>query len=449
MPLTQPTICVATLLALSSAAAAQSQTTLVSPNGMPNGLYGCAVARVPDFTGDGIDDFVIGAYGESVNGIEQAGRVYVYNGATGGLIRTIISPAPSFHGQFGAAVAGVPDANGNGRGDIVIGAPQESWGSTFACGRAYVYNGLTGQLITMLLSPGMKTGGNFGGSVSGVPDVNGDGRGDVIIGASNENPGASPVGAGRAYIYLGTGGLWQRLLPPHPVVNGFFGYGVAGLPDTNGDGRGEVVITAPRAYDANLDPPNCGRAYLRSGATGLSIAYIRSPGLEQGGRFGESVAAVPDCTGDGKWDIVVGAPLENPGLSPINCGRAYIYNGVHGHLYKKLLPPTPQVNGEFGMAVGGLPDTSGDGRGDVVVGAWKESVGAMSQAGRVHLYDGFLGTRMATYTSNNPQADSFYGSMIGGIGSTNGTGRGGILVGAAGENPNGMADAGRAYIIRR
>ena len=55
---------------------------------------------------------------------------------------------------------------------------------------------------TELASPNEEKNGYFGFSVSGVPDVDGDGCGDVIVGAHLEDPGVSPSDAGRAYIYL-------------------------------------------------------------------------------------------------------------------------------------------------------------------------------------------------------------------------------------------------------
>ncbi len=68
-------------------------------------------------------------------------------------------------------------------------------------GRAYVFSGQTGSLLSTLTSPNEETWGWFGVSVSGRGDVNGDGRADPMVGAHNEDPGASPSGAGRAYIF--------------------------------------------------------------------------------------------------------------------------------------------------------------------------------------------------------------------------------------------------------
>lgn len=357
------------LIALAAAPAA-AQSTLTSNNQVEEGLFGGAIAGVPDINGDGRGDVVVGAPGETVGGLPGAGRVYVYSGINGARLYTLTSPTPVFGGAFGASVAGVPDVNGDGRGDIAVGAPDEHGGGIFASGKVYLYSGATGELLWTYISPGRRTGGNFGFSVAGVPDATGDGRGDIVVGAFGENAPGTPLNSGRAYIFSGrSGGLWRVLNSPFAQANGQFGYSVGGIPDANLDNRGDVVVGAPREAPGG-SPVNSGRAHVFSGNTGVRLYSVQSPGMAANGFFGESVSGVDDANGDGRGDFVVGAPLEHPGASPLNCGRAYIYSGLNGALWKKLLPPTPTVNGQFGICVSGVPDTNLDNRGDVVVGAW-------------------------------------------------------------------------------
>ncbi|MCA9441360.1 MAG: FG-GAP repeat protein, partial [Candidatus Omnitrophica bacterium] len=78
-----------------------------------------------------------------------------------------------------------------------------------------------------LASPNEDVDGDFGWYVSGVPDLTGDGRGDVIVGARSDNPGGSPTDAGRAYVYDGaTGALLHSLASPNEEVGGRFGQSV-------------------------------------------------------------------------------------------------------------------------------------------------------------------------------------------------------------------------------
>jgi hypothetical protein len=87
-------------------------------------------------------------------------------------------------------------------------------------------------------SPNEIATGQFGYSVSGISDVNGDGRGDVIIGAIRDNPQGITPNPGRAYIFDGfTGELLHTLRAANENVNGLsagrFGAAVSGVPDFN------------------------------------------------------------------------------------------------------------------------------------------------------------------------------------------------------------------------
>jgi hypothetical protein len=434
---------------LSLASIGAAQTSLASINPVSEGYFGGAVAAVPDVNGDGFADLAVGASNETSNGIASAGRVYVYSGSNGALLRTLSSPNPRLSGLFGSAVAGVADVNGDGRGDIIVGAPQESSHDVFASGRAYVYSGATGGLIRQFTSPARRTGGRFGTSVAGVPDVNGDGRGDVLIGAPGEAPSSSPPNAGRAHLFSGaTGAFRKTFIPPRPQANGSFGYCVAGVPDLNGDGFGDIAIGAPRENPLGT-PVNSGRVHIYSGATGLRRVTVQSPGIAANGFFGSSVAGMADANGDGRGDFIVGAPFEHPGASPLNCGRAYIYSGINGQLFKKLLPPTPVAEGQFGISVAGIPDTNVDGRGDVIVGGWQEGT-APAQKGQAHVYSGAQGVRLFTLTSPNPVAGGRFGVSVAGLLNAGGTVRGDLSVGASTEGaPSGPVATGRAYIYRR
>ncbi len=437
---------------LIGASAIAQVSTLTSVNGTESGFFGGSVGGVPDLNGDGRGDLIVGAPGEGPSGQGGffRGSVYVYSGANGALIHEVLSANQQPNGLFGDAVAGMPDVNGDGRGDLLIGAPGETFNGNVGAGRAYIFSGATGLLIVALNSPSSEVDGAFGDSVAALPDVNGDGVADVAVGAPDEDPGNSPSNCGRVYIYSGaTGLLLRKLLPTWPEIDGHFGVSVSGLADVNGDLLGDLVVGGFQENPGGA-PNECGRVHIYSGATGKRLLTLRSPGEEEGGKFGESVGGIPDVNGDGRGDIVVGAPDENPGLSPSGCGRAYVYSGATGKFLSKLLPIGPELDGNFGVAVAGVADLNGDGRGDVIVGAWNEDPATLpSNCGRVHIYSGATGVRLKTFGTPNPQVDGGFGIAVAGVPDSNNNGKGDVFVGAPGENDGGQpVFAGRAYFFR-
>lgn len=165
--------------------------------------FGYSVASAGDVNGDGYGDIVVGT--PDVN--DYAGKVYVFHGGVGGLTGTAGSPAWSAEGDgqfshFGRPVASAGDVNGDGYGDIIVGAPF----ANDMAGKVYVFYGGIGGLTGTAGSPAWSAQGegpnnDFGTAAAGAGDVNGDGCGDIIVGA----PGANDD-AGKVYVFYGGAG---------------------------------------------------------------------------------------------------------------------------------------------------------------------------------------------------------------------------------------------------
>ncbi len=312
-----------------------------------------------------------------------------------------------------------------------------------------MYSGATGVRRLTFISPNAEALGLFGLSVAGIADVNGDGKGDVAVGAPNENPLGSPADCGRVYIFNGyTGALLRTLASPNQQANGGFGTSIAAIPDLNGDGRGDLVVGALFEH-LGVSPDRCGRAYVYSGATGALLFTLVSPQQQLEGTFGNSVAGVPDANGDGKGDILVGAPYEKVGNNPDASGRAYLFSGANGTLLRQFAAGSPVENDVFGFSIAGCSDLNGDSRGDIIIGSKAKTVpGSPARAGRVYIYSGSTGAFLKFYASPNQEADGEFGAAVAGLSNMNGDGKGNAGVGAPKENVGGTADAGRAYIFK-
>jgi hypothetical protein len=436
---------------LAAAPAVAQVATLVPPNAQPDGNFGRVVAPIRDVNGDGFGDVAVGAPGENPpSAPAKCGRGYIVSGASGAILRTLSSPGQEPNGGFGSSIAGIPDVNGDGFGDVVVGAPYENPGaSPVDCGRAYVYSGASGVLLYKLKAPIQQANAQFGWSVAGLADVTGDGRGDVAVGANFDNAPGNPGLSGVVYVFSGATGAYLRaLVPPAPVQSAQFGWSVAAVPDANGDGRPDILVGAP--FDGPVSLPFCGRAYLFSGATGQHLRTLASPGQQALGYFGFSVAGLADADGDGKGDLVIGAPGDAPGTSPQGAGRAYVYSGRTGQLLLKLLPPHSEQDGKFGYSVGALADVNNDGRGDIVVGAPNVDPGTSpDNSGYVYIFSGANGTRLRSIAPPTPQLGGRFGAGVAGVRNFGGDSRDDLAVGADTEQADGKpVKSGRVYLIR-
>lgn len=299
----------------------------------PGERIGAVVAGAGDVDGDGSADFLTG--NQAWNG--NQGKVVLFAGATGLPRFTWTGEAGS---EFGSAILGVPDFSGDGRADVVIGAPHNSSAYPYGLVRFYAYGGL-GHHHQIAGTNDSQ----LGASLATIGDVTGDGRPEIAIG----EPNASAQGAGSGEVefrdsrYGGSQGVRWR----HNATFGQYEHGGARLAaagDCNGDGVPDVLCSG-------------NGVYVLSGVDGSELLHLTSndPG------FGEAFAGLGDFDGDGHDDIAVGAPAVN-----LLAGRVTIYRGFDGAV---LAQRNGSIGDRFGTQVVGVGDVDGDGRGDVAIGA--------------------------------------------------------------------------------
>jgi hypothetical protein len=312
--------------------------------------FGSAVDGAGDVNGDGLDDVIVGDPGDP-----RGGAAWIYSGRTGEVLEEL---RPKRKGtRFGASVAGAGDVDRDGLGDVIVGAPDDEPNGPKS-GSASLYKGKNGELIRTLT--GRRAGDQYGASVSGAGDVNGDVFADVIVGA----PQIPSAGDGFAEIRSGHDG---RLM--HELVGGrdlrSFGASVRGAGDVNSDGLADVIIAAPDARGG-------GKVLVVSGHSGERLHFFSTPedlaSLEgqQHAAFGFSISGAGDVDNDGYADVVVGAPraLREPG-KPV--GAVFVVSGKKGLLLEVLWGPEPASG--FGWSVSGAGDANADSYADVAVGA--------------------------------------------------------------------------------
>lgn len=401
--------------------------------------FGAAVATAGDVNGDGYSDVIVGA---NPNGVGTAGWAYVFHGSAGGPIGPFWVGAYNQLNDYGGPVATAGDVNGDGYSDVIIGAPDYTAGHNQE-GRVFVFHGSAAGLGT---TPAWTTESNqngalYGYSVGPAGDINGDGFGDVVIGAPGYTNGQSQEG--RAFVYLGSAtGLAATAAWAGESNQDLASYGasVATAGDVNGDGYSDVIIGAP-LYSAGQ--PGEGRAQVYYGAPDLpnAIATWSNEGEPPYDRFGERFAPAGDVNGDGYGDFIVGAYFHSNGQT--HEGRAYVYLGsANGPgIVPDWSAEANQASAWFGWAVGSAGDVNGDGYSDVIVGA--PFYNAASDGGRVFVW---YGSASGLGANGNPmnadwsaRCDEFsadFGWAAATAGDVNGDGYSDVIIGAPATGPN-------------
>jgi len=453
---------------------------------------GYAVAGGGDVNGDGRDDVIVGAFEADGNGRSSSGSAYVvFGSASTGTVDLADLGSAGFridgaaaNGLAGWSVAGAGDVNGDGRNDVILGAPFIGNNGRNSSGSAYVVFGTasTGTVdLASLGSAGFRIDGAAadglaGWSVAGAGDMNGDGRDDVIVGAATAgNNGRSYSGS--AYVVFGTASTGTVDLASlgsagfridGAAADDQAGASVAGAGDVNGDGRDDVIVGAWQA-DSN-GRNSSGSAHVVFGTTGianidlggLGSGGFRIDGAAAGDLAGISVAGAGDVNGDGRGDVIVGALVaDNNGRS--SSGSAYVVFGRTSTVSIDLAGLGSagfRVDGagaddRAGASAAGAGDVNGDGRDDVIVGAWAADSNGRSDSGSASVVFGrtstssidLAGLGSAGFRVDGAVSGDSAGYPVAGAGDVNGDGRDDAIVGAFRAGNNGRSESGSVYIV--
>ncbi len=306
---------------------------------------GAALSNIGDIDDDGVVDLAVGAPNNDA-GTANTGAVWIVTLQSNGTAKgsqEISANGGGFEGTlamndfFGTAVAGLGDLDGDGASVVAVaaGAPGDDNGSKEDRGAVWIlFLSADGTVVDeqkIDQSEG-SFGGNldpgdfFGRATAGLGDVDGDGIGDLAVGAPFDDDGH--LGAGAVWIlFLNRDGTVKAESKISDIEGGFagdldgndwFGWSVARLPDLDGNGAPDLAVGAPGDDDG-------------SGAGAVWVLFLERDGtvadhrklsdtagdfrgaLTGGDGFGTSVAAVGDIGGDATLGLAIGASGDDDG----------------------------------------------------------------------------------------------------------------------------------------
>ncbi|MCA1707569.1 MAG: FG-GAP-like repeat-containing protein, partial [Actinobacteria bacterium] len=340
---------------------------LDSPDPQANGLFGTRLGAAGDVTGDRIGDIIVGAFAHDLPAgcgnvptaeipptcNKDQGQAYIFNGATGALVRELNVPPEDEVGclstttgrcSFGGTVQSPGDVNRDGWPDHTVAA--YAYHGSFI-GRVYLFSGggpTAGQVLARIDPPDPQPFGFFGledPDRYAPGDLNADGTNDLYFdsfgagGGGHRGAGLAWTFDGKATLATGRGVVLYQVRDPYPGPARSFGWANSKT-DYNQDRRPDLFVS-------NLSNVTWS-VFIYDGRNGSLLRELNKPSADiaedPNGGIGWSSRAPGDLNRDCEPDYAAGAPYQNVS-GQVDQGKVYFFISNGPSACSSAAPPGP------------------------------------------------------------------------------------------------------------
>ncbi|MFF4492239.1 FG-GAP and VCBS repeat-containing protein [Streptomyces sp. NPDC001544] len=356
-----------------------SQDTAGIPGGAEADDYFGSGLALGDLDGDGYTDLVVGASGEDVGSVQNAGTLTVVWGGKQGLSGGKVVATGAAGDRVNAQYLAVGDYDGDGHPDLATATRLLVGPFTRTAGAAHF--------------AGLSFDSDYATDDLAAGDVDHDGITDLVALIHDYGEDGEPVGHRVVYLHGSKAGLGDPVVLKRADGTKVPGGASIGIGDVNKDGYADIVIGRPLdgSEEDHVDPARLGGQVeaVYGSATGpdtsrTTVVNQNTPGVpgtsEAGDGFGWGVS-VADVNGDGYADVAVGSPNEAIG-KVASAGAVTVLRGAKGGLTgagavsfdqnTAGVPGTAEQNDFFGSHTA-LVDTDQDGRAELYAAAHGEN----------------------------------------------------------------------------
>jgi hypothetical protein len=283
---------------------------------------GFSIDGIGDINNDNYDDYIIGDPSFGGIGYSSKGRVRVFSGRTGEELYTFIG---NEYDLLGVSVSGFGDMNNDGVPDFAAGAPGGT-GVSPGDGVVILWSGIDGSVIRYQIGDSAYAG--FGNQIQNAGDVDSDGFPDYVISSPRRLKQGDGIHQGTVQLFSGKDGtlMWQWW-DPDEWSN--FGTTLSGGTDVNGDGHLDIGVGAPFHDENNSHDGSvaiCSTAGEPSHNAPVAYSWHDNYADE---RLGHGLSTGGDLNGDGIGDVVIGVPRGI--VNGVSTGLVKIYVSTPGY----------------------------------------------------------------------------------------------------------------------